>query len=119
MGMHKHDGHYETEKGHHGHDHHHGHHDHHHGEEEKSCAGGPGKTAENAPPTEEITDRVKLVKIMDHWIHHNEEHARSYEEWARRAEALGEREVASLLDEMAHDTRRHGESLQVALKRLS
>jgi len=52
-------------------------------------------------------------------IHHNEEHARSYEEWARRAEALGEREVASLLDEMAHDTRRHGESLQVALKRLS
>lgn len=123
--MHKHDGQHEVEKGHHGHehDHHHGHHEHHHhhhnNHEEKSSAGGREEAAKGAPLAGEITDRVKLVKIMDHWIHHNEEHARSYEEWARRAETLGEAEVASLLVDMARDTRRHGEGLQAALKKLS
>ena len=50
---------------HHDHDHHHGHHDH----EVKS----------------ELTFDEKLIKLLDHWLKHNNDHAGTYKDWADKA----------------------------------
>lgn len=54
------------------HHHHHGDHDHTHG-----SAGG------------ELTETQKVLKRLHHWIHHNDDHAASYLDWAARVETLG------------------------------
>ncbi len=94
---HHHDQHHEHDH-HHDHDHseshhHHEHHDHphHHESREGGLAGG-------APSEQE-----KLLKMVHHWIHHNEEHAQSYRQWGDRARALGQHEVARILDTVADE----------------
>lgn len=83
---------------HHDHDHHHGHdhhhdpiHDHHHGH-----ASGQGSLPFDA----------KLVKLLDHWVQHNDHHAEDYRKWARDARAHGHPEVADLLASAAELTDR-------------
>jgi hypothetical protein len=44
--------------------------------------------------------------MVQHWVHHNEEHARSYRQWAERARALGQGEVGRILDEVAQENLR-------------
>ena len=76
----------------HGHDHHHGHaHDH-------------------AP----LTFSDKLVKLLDHWIQHNDHHAEDYRKWARDARENGQVEVADLLGAAADLTGAIGERLREA-----
>ena len=91
----------------HGHGHHKGdHHQHgpqhpdhqeehelrHHAEQEPSAtSGAPSETG-------------KMVKMVEHWIHHNEEHAKSYNTWAERARGMGLDQVALILDEVAGGT---------------
>ena len=50
------------------HDHHHHDHDHHH---HHSHAAGS-----------ELTLPQKMEKLFHHWIHHNEDHAATYRQWA-------------------------------------
>ncbi len=57
----------------------------------------------------------KLVKIMAHWISHNEDHARSYREWAERAGRLGQTQVAQILQSVADDTLQQNHRLAEAL----
>jgi nickel/cobalt exporter len=58
---------------HHGH-HHHGHdHDH------------------NSAGTEDLR---KLLLMLEHWIEHDDSHVASYREWAEKASAAGEEEIA-------------------------
>lgn len=46
----------------------------------------------------------KLVKLLDHWIQHNDHHAEDYQKWARDARENGQIEVADLLDSAAELT---------------
>ena len=62
-----------------GHDHHHGHAHHH------------------AP----MSFSEKLVKLLDHWIQHNDHHAEDYRKWAHDARESGQLEVADLLGSAA------------------
>ena len=71
----------------HDHDHDHGHDHTHHPHEH---AQGQGMAFEE-----------KLVKILDHWIKHNRDHADTYKDWAGRAREAGMPEVAGLLEEAA------------------
>ena len=66
---------------HHDHDHHHNH-DHHHG-------------------GTEMTFEEKIIKLLEHWIRHNEDHAKTYKDWADRAETHQLTEAASLIKEAA------------------
>ncbi len=43
----------------------------------------------------------KLLKLLNHWIKHNEDHASNYRSWAEKAKANGQEEAAALLDEAA------------------
>lgn len=89
----------------HHHDHHHDHqhdHGHHHSH------GG----------SSEMSMEEKLVKLLDHWMQHNEEHAKSFELWAERAASYGLAEVSDLLKKAAGKTRAADDDFQAALKAL-
>ncbi len=46
----------------------------------------------------------KLLTLLDHWQDHNADHAKTYTQWAERAEAKGMTEVAGMLREVAEIT---------------
>ena len=57
--------------------HHHDHdHDHHHGDDHHH-----GHSHSHAP----LSFSEKLVKLLDHWIEHNDHHAEDYRKWAQDA----------------------------------
>ena len=58
---------------------------------------GPNKGEEAASGT------VKLRKMVEHWISHNEEHARSYRLWASRAREAGHEQPGEILEEIASE----------------
>ncbi len=54
--------------------------------------------------TETVSGIVKLRKIVEHWISHNEEHARTYRLWASRAREAGCEEPGDILEQIASQT---------------
>ncbi len=79
---------------HHDHDHkhhnHHEHHDHHHHDH-----------GERQEPKSTMSDKEKLVKLLDHWVAHNNDHADNYAQWSGKAEEMGLEQVARLLKDAA------------------
>ena len=47
---------------------------------------------------------AKLHHLLEHWAEHNTEHAKTYQDWSKRAEALGRPELAKLLKTIADET---------------
>lgn len=68
-------------------------HDHHHD---------PSHAHDTTPGEMSETDRV--LKRLHHWVHHNDEHAASYRDWAGRIEAMGFAEAARHLRKAADTT---------------
>ena len=54
----------------------------------------------------EMTELDKLKKLLEHWAEHNEEHAKTYLEWAEKASASGDKELSSILKEIAENTKK-------------
>ena len=50
---------------------------------------------------EELPLEQKLLKLLDHWVKHNTDHAVTYRNWAEKAKANGMSEVARLLEDAA------------------
>jgi len=61
----------------------------------------------------------KLLKLLDHWIKHNEDHALNYRKWAEKAKTNGISDVAGLLEEVADMSLTINEKLEAALATLS
>ena len=57
----------------------------------------------------------KLVKRLEHWIAHNEDHARTYREWAELTSQQGMSALAALLEEVAQATSDINGTLQKAV----
>lgn len=53
-----------------------------------------------------MTDLEKLKKLLAHWAEHNEEHAKTYLEWAEKAGKSGDKEIYNILKEIAEDTKK-------------
>ncbi|OIP89076.1 MAG: hypothetical protein AUK55_15155 [Syntrophobacteraceae bacterium CG2_30_61_12] len=66
-----------------------------------------------------LSERDKLRKMIEHWIEHNLEHANSFEQWAGRADTLGETEVAALLRQAAADMNRLNRNFDHAISHLA
>ena len=64
---------------------------------------------------DEIPFNEKLVKIISHWIKHNEEHASNYRNWAENAKANGKQKTAELLEAAAEMSLAVNEKFQAAL----
>lgn len=51
-----------------------------------------------------MDDIHKLKHMIEHWAEHNTEHAATYSSWAGRAEAVGKKELAAVLRQIAEET---------------
>lgn len=63
----------------------------------------------------EMPFNEKLLKLLNHWIRHNEEHALNYRNWAEKAKANDRKEAAALLGEAADISLTVNERFQKAL----
>lgn len=68
--------------------------------------------AESGPA---VSEMEKLRKMTEHWISHNEEHARSYRQWADRAREAGQEQPGRILDEIAAGTLEQNKRLEQVL----
>ena len=96
--------------GHHHHDHghdHHGHGGHHHDHHHEHHAGDRETS---------LSFDQKLVKRLQHWISHNDDHAGTYREWARRTADSGMPSVSNLLEEAAQITMEISRKLDEAIR---
>jgi hypothetical protein len=126
---------------HHAHDHAHPHshgdshdhpHDHSHGE---SHGESHGHTDEHAhdhshgdahvhshPHAHDVVSSLsfeeKLIKLLSHWIKHNEDHAGTYTEWAEKTKAADLAAAGALLMEAAEMTRSISTKFEAALEHL-
>ncbi len=77
------------------------------------AAGGDitGRGAGPEPQSSEIMRKLKV--LLPHWAEHNSEHARTYMEWAQKAEAAGAEELARTLKEISKE----GEKLNALLEK--
>lgn len=55
-------------------------------------------------PEKELTFEQKLATLLGHWKKHNEEHARTYRQWAEKAAEQSLGEVGASLKEAADMT---------------
>lgn len=56
-------------------------------------------------PTGGCMDEIsKLNHLLGHWAEHNIEHAKTYEDWSKKADALGKKELANALRKIAEQT---------------
>ncbi len=56
-------------------------------------------------------DREKLKHLLGHWIEHSRSHEASYHEWAEKAKAMGEGQVAEYIEMAVEQMREADESL--------
>ena len=61
----------------------------------------------------------KLLKMLDHWIKHNEDHAVNYRNWAEKAKTKGEEDVGKFLEEAAEMSIAVNDRFEKALAALS
>ena len=65
-----------------------------------------------------LTFEEKMIKRLEHWLHHNDDHAETYRQWAQLARDGGMPDVGASIESAADMTRSINEKLQAALTRL-
>jgi hypothetical protein len=65
---------------------------------------------------DELSPKEKLLKLLEHWMKHNEGHAQTYRQWAETAGAQSMPEVALRLQEAAEVTVAVNRQFEAALK---
>lgn len=61
---------------------------------------------------------VKFLKLLNHWIQHNKDHALNYRNWAEKAKANGKEKAGVLLEEAAEMCLEVNEKFETALEML-
>ena len=65
----------------------------------------------------DFSEKIKIR--IDHWIKHNEDHLREYEELAKELDKAGKKETADHIRNMAILVAQGDKSLQLALETLA
>ena len=63
-------------------------------------------------------ERAKLRTLLKYWVEHNREHSQEFREWADKAKAFGEVEVADEMLQAAQEMDKASGLLSQSLKRL-
>lgn len=103
---HNHEGHHHEHS--HDHDHHHHEHSHDHNHEHHSHE-------HSHDVQSSLSFDEKLIRLFEHWIKHNEDHAQTYRNWAKKAGAENRAAAASLLEESADLTLEINKKFESAL----
>lgn len=59
-----------------------------------------------------------MIKLLSHWIKHNDDHANTYTEWAEKTKAANMAGIGTLLTEAADITRSLSIKFEAALDHL-
>jgi len=65
-----------------------------------------------------MDERAKLKTLLNYWIEHNREHSQEFREWADKAKAMGETEVAGEMLQAVQEMDKASGLLSQSLKRL-
>jgi len=65
-----------------------------------------------------MSDLARLQVLLPHWIEHNDEHAAEFQEWAERARAAGQEDMAMEISQAARQLKQVNEALAAALEKL-
>ena len=63
-------------------------------------------------------ERAKLRTLLNYWVEHNREHSEEFKEWADKAKAMGEVEVAGEMLQAVQEMDKASSLLSQSLKRL-
>ena len=63
-------------------------------------------------------ERSKLRVLLNYWVEHNREHSQEFREWADKAKAFGEGEIADEMLLAAQEMDKASKLLSQSLKRL-
>jgi hypothetical protein len=63
-----------------------------------------GHSHSHNPVDGELSETQKILKLLHHWIHHNDDHATNYIDWAGKIELLGFPSAAERLRKAAELT---------------
>ena len=63
-----------------------------------------------------MTDLDKLKHLLKHWLEHNDAHINTYEEWAQKAETMGEKDISEILKQITDESRKLNNLFQKALE---
>ncbi len=69
-----------------------------------------------APPGGTMDEISKLQHLLSHWAEHNIDHAKTYQDWAKKADALGKKELAVTLKQIAEETMAMDSRFKAALE---
>ncbi len=83
------------------------HHHHHH------STSGPDDHGADA---QKMSDVEKLKILLPHWMEHNEEHAASFESWAKTMRSTGREDLAAALEKISREARTLQHLFQEAMK---
>jgi transposase len=63
-----------------------------------------------------MDDLGKLAALLRHWMEHNDEHAETYREWARKAALWGKDDLSAILQRLHDETRKARDTFEEALQ---
>ncbi len=63
-------------------------------------------------------EKLRLIKLVEHWVEHNDEHGNRFSEEAIKAEKMGLKEVAEEMRKAAEASKKVSGNLLKALYRL-
>jgi hypothetical protein len=58
----------------------------------------------------------KMIKLLEHWIKHNESHAQTYRDWAQKAKEKNKNKTALMLEDAAEMTLSISKKFELAIK---
>ena len=74
---------------------------------------------EHSENQNELPFNEKLLKLLEHWIKHNEDHAINYRNWAEKAKSNNLSEAGALMVEAADLSQAVNEKFAKALKMIT
>jgi len=64
-----------------------------------------------------IMDELEKLKILlPHWMEHNDEHAKTYKDWAEKMSSLGKKELSEVLEVIHQESQKLRGVFQEALR---
>jgi hypothetical protein len=58
----------------------------------------------------------KMIKLLEHWIKHNDDHAQTYRDWAQNAKEKNKIKAALMLEDAAEMTLLISKKFELAIK---
>lgn len=58
----------------------------------------------------------RMIKLLEHWIKHNEDHAQTYRDWAQKAKEKNNTKAGTMLEDAAEMTLSISEKFESAIK---